>query len=176
MKTYVALIRGINVSGKNMIKMPDLISALQVAGLVNIRTYIQSGNLVFESQILDTAKLASIISARMKHHFGFEVQVVVMLQAELLSIKNENPFFKLQFPNNQLYVTFLETIPDTARLELLMQADFSPDEFVASGRAIYLCCKSGYGKTRLTNVFFENKLKMKATTRNWNTISKLCSM
>jgi len=176
MRTYVALLRGINVSGRNVIKMHNLCDALQGAGLENIRSYIQSGNLVFGSQINDTMDLASIISERIKQQFNMEIPVMVLLQDELFSVKNENPFILLQIPSHQLYVSFLEASPEPDRLALLMKTDFNPDELIVSGKVIYLWCKSGYGKTRLTNDFFENKLKMRVTTRNWNTINKLCSM
>lgn len=105
-----------------------------------------------------------------------EIPVMVLLQDELFSVKNENPFILLQIPSHQLYVSFLEASPEPDMLALLMKTDFNPDELIVSGKVIYLWCKSGYGKTRLTNDFFENKLKMRVTTRNWNTINKLCSM
>lgn len=177
MDTYIALLRGINVSGKNLIKMDSLASALTVAGLHNVRTYIQSGNIVFESGIADETDTALIIAENIRKKFGFIVPVRVLKQSELKHIRDDNPFIRLHgLPGDKLHLTLLSGIPDHALVQKIAETVYLPDEYIISGSAIYLNCPDGYGRTKLTNTFFENKLKVSATTRNWATIVKLCSM
>lgn len=177
METYIALLRGINVSGKNLLKMAPLAEALSETGLRNIRTYIQSGNIVFESGITDSLILGTVISEKIKERFGFETPVQVLSRNELIRIRDNNPFINMQgFPADKLHLTLLQSVPKVELPDKIAAVDYSPDAFVVSDNAIYLYCPNGYGRTRLTNTFFENKLKMNATTRNWATVVKLCSM
>jgi len=177
MESYIALLRGINVSGKNMIKMADLAAALSETGLGNIRTYIQSGNILFESENRDSGMLSALIWAKIKERFGFIVPVQVLSRNELNRIRDNNPYLNLRsLPEDKLHLTLLQAVPDPALTAKIAASDFSPDEFVVSGNAIYLYCPDGYGRTRLTNNFFENKLKVSATTRNWATVGKLCTL
>ncbi|MFH1119062.1 MAG: DUF1697 domain-containing protein [Bacteroidota bacterium] len=177
MQTFIALLRGINVSGKNLIKMAPLAEALTRAGLLNIRTYIQSGNIVFESDTEDKAVPGQLIAEKIRKEFGLSVPVRVLKQTDLRRIRDDNPFIGLHgLPEDKLHLTLLAGAPDPALVQRIAEGEYLPDEYTIKGEAIYLHCPDGYGRTKLTNTFFENRLKVSATTRNWATIVKLCSM
>jgi uncharacterized protein (DUF1697 family) len=177
METYIALLRGINVSGQKMIKMGDLIKALEELNFSNIRTYIQSGNIIFQCDKTDPSQLAVKIAGKISDHFRFEVPVVIRTLAELKQVSENNPFLVKRTEDvNKLHVTFLNKEPDPGDLRKAEENSFLPDEFIVSGKEVYLFCPNGYGRTKLTNTFFENKLKSTATTRNWKTIRQLLVM
>jgi len=177
MQTFIALLRGINVSGKNLIKMAPLAEVLTRAGLLNVRTYIQSGNIVFESDTIEDEDHGLLIAESIRKEFGFSVPVRVLKQSELKRIRDENPFIRFHgLPDDKLHLTLLSGIPDPALVLKIAEAVYLPDAYIILEKAIYLHCPDGYGRTKLTNTFFENKFKVTATTRNWATIVKLCSM
>ncbi len=177
MHTFIALLRGINVSGKNLIKMAPLAGVLTRAGLRNVRTYIQSGNIAFESDTKDDGGAGLLIAESIRKEFGFSVPVRVLKQTELKHIRDDNPFIQHHhLPEDKLHLTLISGIPDPDLVQKIAEGVYQPDEFIIRGGAIYLHCPDGYGRTKLTNTFFENKLKVSATTRNWATIVKLCSM
>lgn len=174
MKTYIALLRGINVSGHNIINMDALKGALGDLNFSAIRTYIQSGNILFETDRTDTNHLAKMIGETILEHFGCSVPVIIRNQPELEFISKNNPFLRGRLENTEnLYVSFLTETPEDTKVKKIMEIKFLPDEFIISGNEIYLFCPDGYGRTKLSNQFFENKLKTTATTRNWKTILKL---
>jgi uncharacterized protein (DUF1697 family) len=177
METFIALLRGINVSGKNLIKMAELSQALSESGVSNVRTYIQSGNVVFESGTDNPLVVEKHIQDKIRGRFGLEVPVQVVKRSELIHISNHNPFINDRaLPVDKLHLTLLNAIPDPLLVSKAGAGSFLPDEFVVNGKAVYLYCPDGYGRTKLTNTFFEKKLKVSATTRNWATITKLCEM
>lgn len=177
METYIALLRGINVSGKNLIRMELLVKAMTETGLLNVRTYIQSGNIVFESPEKDEERFAVLITEKIKERFGFIISVLVLQQKALIKIRDSNPLILDHgLPLERLYLTLLEKTPDTTLLDKILTIDYSPDRFLIRENAVYLHCPVGYGNSRLNNNFFENKLKVRATTRNWATVIKLCLM
>ena len=174
METYIALLRGINVSGQKMIKMGDLIKALEELNFSNIRTYIQSGNIIFQCDKTDPPQLAVMIAGNISDHFRFEVPVIIRTLAELEQVSENNPFLVKRTEDvDKLHVTFLSKEPDPVDLKKAEENSFPPDEFIISGKKVYLFCPNGYGRTKLTNTFFENRLKTTATTRNWKTIQTL---
>jgi len=175
--TYIALLRGINVSGHRMIKMEELKNVLSELNFTNIRTYIQSGNIIFDSEKKDPAYLEKQIEEKILNHFEFHVPVVIRTRSELDNIHKDNPFLgKRNEPVDKLHVTFFPEHPEKEHLKKIEELLFLSDEFVVSGREAYLYCPNGYGRTKLTNQFFENKLKLTATTRNWKTIETLLLM
>ena len=174
MVTYIALLRGINVSGHNMIKMDELKRVLGELDFTGIRTYIQSGNIVFGSNSDVPAVLAAGIAGKIRERFGFEVPVVIRTLQELDTISKSNPFLRDgNLDAGKMHVTFLPELPDPERTEKIMEYNFPPDEFAINGKEIYLYCPDGYGRTKLTPQFFESKLKISTTTRNWKTILTL---
>lgn len=168
---YIALLRGINVGGKKRIKMADLVEALEPLSLKNIKTYLQSGNVIFEYNSIDSDEIAQDIKDKIIDKFGISVNVIIRTEEELESIINGNPFVKN--PNieiDKLHITFLQKLPDSTVLDLKKSEN---EKFEVIGREIYLYLPNGYGRTKLTNNIFEKKLNTIATTRNWKTISKL---
>ncbi|WP_242929369.1 DUF1697 domain-containing protein [Pontibacter vulgaris] len=174
MATYIALLRGINVSGQKQIKMADLKVCLEEAGLQKVRTYIQSGNVVFEHESFEMQVLTNIIEQTILERFGFEVHVILTSPSELETILTGNPFLNgSQEDTNLLYFTFLSEEPAQANIEALSKYDYSPEAYSINGKLLYFFAANGYGKAKMNNNFIESKLKLKATTRNWNTINKL---
>ena len=173
--TYIALLRGINVSGHKKIKMPDLKAIFETLGFTNVRTYIQSGNVVFESNSAED--LGSKISAKIQEQFGFEVSVICRTAEEMEQVIKRNPYSEMVgFEAEKLYVTFLQETPSAEKLEALKAFTFEPEMYTVSGKEIYVYCFNGYGNTKLENSFFEKKLKVAASTRNWRTVNKLVEM
>jgi uncharacterized protein (DUF1697 family) len=172
---YIALLRGINVSGKRKIKMIDLRAMCEKIGLEEVQTYIQSGNLIFESSEETPSVLEQVLKEQIQAVFGLEVPVMVMSQAYLKEIAENNPFLK---KNNALdikllHVTFLAEKPAEDSIRVLREKDYGTDEFQVLEDRVYLYFPNGYGRTKLTNTVFEKKLQVAATTRNWRTVSKL---
>ena len=177
MKTFVAILRGINVSGKNKIKMDALKSSFLSLGFEQVQTYIQSGNVVFCYKQARAGNLAELINKQIHKDFGFDVPVLVLSAAQLGNIVSNNPFAgdenrEVQF----MHVTFLKENSTNVNEEKITSHVKAGEEFVISNGAIYLYCPHGYGKTKLNNNFFESQLKVSATTRNWKTTLKLLEM
>ena len=174
METYISILRGINVSGQKMIKMPELLKMYEALKFNNVKTYIQSGNVIFQTEKITCQDLEKNISKKIATDFHFEIPVLVKEKTELIVILKNNPFVnKRKEDVTKLHVTFLSQEPDQANLEKIKNGQYNGDEFILFGKTIYLFCPNGYGRTKLTNNFFENKLKMVATTRNWNTINQV---
>ena len=174
MQTYIAILRGINVSGHKLIKMDALKQLFEELNFKNSRTYIQSGNVIFESKKVDTKSLETKIEKQILKTFGFEVPVLVKEKEELKNVLDQNPFLtKRKEDPTKLHVTFLSTVAEQGYIDMLLQGEYQKDEFIISDKCVYLFCPDGYGNTKLSNTFFENKLKVKATTRNWKTVIEL---
>lgn len=168
MHTYISMLRGINVSGQkkvNIIKLKELYRSLKFK---NIKAYIQSGNISFESSETNITALISLIEKKIKQFFGFDVLVFIRTKYELQNTIKNNPFKDKDTAN--LYVTFLYEKPLNFQIEEVNKVKDKTEEFSISSREIYIFCPNGYGKTKLSNNFFERKLKVSATTRNWQTI------
>ncbi|KQS30771.1 DUF1697 domain-containing protein [Dyadobacter sp. Leaf189] len=171
---YIAMLRGINVSGKNMIKMSALAQLFTELGLGNVKTYIQSGNVLFSGKSTSEQELAAEISAGIKRVFDFQVETLVVSLPTLNAVLQGNPFINERNEDvAKLHATFLYQLPDAGQLAKIDPGKFLPDEFMLVGETIYVFCPEGYGRTKLTNNFFENKLKVTATTRNWKTVTEL---
>jgi uncharacterized protein (DUF1697 family) len=171
------MLRGINVSGHRLIKMDALKELFVALGCTDIQTYIQSGNIVYRSNINDVNLLSNTIKNAIANQFGFDVPVITLTANELRDISEQNPFLAdKQKEEAFLHVTFLSEKPDPALIASLDPQIFAPDVFKIVAKSIYLYCPNGYGNTKLSNTFFENKLKTTATTRNWKTINTLISM
>ncbi len=176
MNTYISILRGINVSGSKMIKMDALRKMYEGMGFKNVQTYIQSGNVIFQSKKTLAANLENKIAKEILENTNFEVPVLVKELDELKNVLNSNPFLdKRKEDINFLHVTFLSDTPQKENIEKI-KGEYSPDEFIISDKNIFLFCPNGYGKTKLHNNFFENKLKLQATTRNWKTITELVNI
>ena len=174
MNTYITMLSGVNLGNHFKISMDDLKSSYEALGFKKVRTYIQSGNVIFESGQSDIRKLAAIIKDKILKDFNFNVPVIIRDIHELKETTGKNPFMKNKgIDHDKLHVTFLQEEPVESIREKLNDINFLPDEFKLSGKDIYLYCPGGYGRTKLNNNFFERKLKMEATTRNWRTVNEL---
>ena len=177
MKTYISILRGINVNGKNLIKMKSLQEMYEELGFQNVRTYIQSGNIVFQSVEVNPDELEQTISDGIVKQFTANVPVLVLEVSELKSILEQNPFLTDdKYDISKLHITFLSKSPNKTFVDKIGDSSFLPDEYFIKGKAIDLFCPNGYGKTKLSNSFFENKLKVKATTRNLRTVMELVKL
>lgn len=160
-----------------MIKMDALRAMYEGLGFSHIQTYIQSGNVIFCCTETSTVSLENTICQQIAQTFGFEVPVCVKTLVELTEVLQNNPFIQAQTTDeSKLHVTFLSGQPEQARLDKLYEKQYDTDQFVVTNQIIYLLCPNGYGNTKLTNGFFENKLKLSATTRNWKTVNVLLNM
>lgn len=175
MNKQIALLRGINVGGKRKILMADLRSLLETLGFSNVITYIQSGNVIFDSiNNISNSKLSEIIHNAILDKFGFEVPVITRARSEFQEIINRNPFYNSDEMNiNNLFLTLLKDKPEEDDCEKIDSRNFEPDKFLISEKEIFLFCEGQYHKSKMTNNFFEKKLKVSATSRNWKTILKL---
>lgn len=174
---YLAFLRGINVGGHRKIKMKDLQLSLAKMGFDEVKTYIQSGNIVFKAAEDKADTLSKEIEARIVKDFGFEVKVIIKNRAQLKEIISNNPYLPDDSANiSKCYLTLLTEVPKKEQAEVLNALKFPHDEFHLMDNIIYLYCTNGYGKTKLSNDFFEKKLKQAATTRNWKTMLKMLEM
>lgn len=178
MTIYIALLRGINVSGHNKIKMVELKQLFIDLGFNEVTTYIQSGNVIFQSEELATNKIEQIIIEAIEKKFGYSIKVLVLTKNDLKTIFESNPFIQREnIDITKLHVTILKTKPETEGIEsienLIVTSD---DEFKILNKSVFLYCPNGAGNTKLTINLFEKKLKTVATSRNWKTITKLVEL
>lgn len=178
MPAYIAILRGINVSGRNLIKMTELKKMFEALHLDHVKTYIQSGNVVFSTASESATGIQDRIHQAILKTFSLDVPVIVLHSSDLVRVQQENPFLKNRNEDVlKLHVTFLGEEPAHDLVKKLSESgSFLPDEWFVDGKAVYLFCPSGYGNTKLTNNFFEKKLKVTATTRNWKTVNELVRM
>ena len=171
---YISLLRGINVSGKKKIIMKDLKALYESLDFQDMLTYIQSGNVIFKSDEAETILIEKIEKAIVQQ-YGFDVPVQIREVSHFGNIIKACPFSMLDLieEGTRVMVTFLEKEPCKENIEKLMTYVQEPEHLVLVGREVYLHCPNGYDKTKLNNNFIENKLKVKATTRNWKSVVKL---
>lgn len=172
---YIAMLKGINVGG-NPLKMDWLRQTCEELGLREVKTYLQSGNLVFSCG-QPASKVATLLKSRIDAHTVRPVPVVIRTSAEMGNIVASNPFLgRKGVAADKLHVTFLEKAPvkpDAARLDSLAG---QRDQYHLAGKEIYLHCPINYGETRLSNAAIEKTLGVSATTRNWSTVTTLLAM
>lgn len=172
MQTYISLLRGINVSGQKKILMTDLKALYESLGFSDVKTYIQSGNVVFSYKKNDAGKLQQMIFDKIKSHYGFEVPNLILNSAEVKEALAKNPYPNIEKP----YFTFLHELPVEENINELNKHIFDNEFYGLKGRVIYSHFPNGAGKAKITLNFFEKKLKVSGTTRNLNTSKKLLEM
>ncbi|OMD02238.1 MULTISPECIES: DUF1697 domain-containing protein [Paenibacillus] len=177
MTTYIALLRGINVGGNKIIKMLDLKAMFQALGFANVRTYIQSGNVVFESDEGSVSLLSGVIERQIHEVFGFEVSVIIRTLAEMENVIANDPF-QLSEPEEfkRWYVTFLSAEPSAEALDKLRTYENGPDKVRFDGREMYILYEVSVSQSSLFKVPFDKILGMPITARNWNTVNKLVAI
>ncbi|MCX6249092.1 MAG: DUF1697 domain-containing protein [Bacteroidetes bacterium] len=178
MTTYISILRGINVSGQKKVLMADLKELYASLGFTEVTTYIQSGNVIFKtSGDLSAGDLCNKIEKAIEGRYKFQVPVIIRNAGEINAILSSNPFLAEKgIDPERLHVTFLGKDPQPSELSAILKFDYPPDRFAIIGKEVYLYCPGGYGNTKLSNSFFENKLKVTATTRNWKTVGKLAEL
>jgi uncharacterized protein (DUF1697 family) len=175
MNRKIGILRGINVGGKRKILMADLKSMCEELSLKNVTTYIQSGNLIFNSD-KPNSELENDLERAIAEKYGFDVPVIVRTKKELENSINNNPFFDKDADIKQLHLTFLKEIPSKENLEKILTFNYDPDKFKIDSKDTFIFCSGKYHESKLTNNFFEKQLKIGATTRNWKTVMKLSEL
>lgn len=177
MRKYIALLRGINVSGQKKIKMAELRDLLEKAGLKEVQTYIQSGNIVFSSTEKDARKNAEIIEVTIENAYKFHVPTLVITHEFIASVLKNNPFIEDENKDQaKMYFTFLYSSPTPENLQKFNSYSFINEEVKLNKSIAYVYYVNGAGKAKLTGNFMENKLKVTMSSRNYNTVLKLIEM
>ncbi len=177
MITHLALLRGINVSGHNMMKMEALKTMLENIGFTNVRTYLQSGNVFVDSNEESASKVGFVIKQEIFKVFGHEVPVVVIAKQDLELCFKNNPFLKeKEVDSKKLYVAFVSIALKKESINDLKISQFKPDEASIDRKRIFIKYAVGAGKTRFDQKYIEKKLNVTATIRNWNTVTNLLNM
>lgn len=175
--SYVALLRGISVGPHKRMKMEALQRSLRELGFEDVKTYIQSGNVVFKTASPHTTRLANKIEKKLLSAFGFPVPVIVRTPAELKKVLQNNLFLQeAGMDSSKLHVTFLSGSTEKTVLKSLDTIAAGSDRARWNGKEIYLHCPNGYGETKLSNGALEKVLSVQATSRNWKTVTKLYEM
>ena len=175
MKPYVALFRGINVGGKNSLPMATLVSLLTDLGCRGVRTYIQSGNAVFESEVQDAGELAQAIRAAIGERCGFEPALFLLEPQDIEGAIRGNPFPEAEGDPQSLHVGFLAAVPSSPDLAGLESLRKDSERFHLTGRLFYLHAPEGVGRSKLAAAA-ERLLGVPVTDRNWRTVCKICDM
>jgi uncharacterized protein (DUF1697 family) len=177
MHSVVFLVRGINVGGHNPLKMDKLMKVCAALGFERVRTYLQSGNVVCSARNSAVADHANALARRIRRDCGFEVDVAARTSEALSAAVDENPFTRLPSIDPAfLHATFLAG-PVGARSLDAIDVPLAPGErALLLGDMVYLYCPRGYGNSKITNAFFEKILGVRATTRNWRTVTALEAM
>ncbi|MUU78755.1 DUF1697 domain-containing protein [Winogradskyella sp. HL2-2] len=173
-KRYIALLRGINVGGHKKVPMIELRTLLSKIGLVGVNTYIQSGNVIFQSEKTDTKALEDLIANSIANNFGFEVPVLVKTRLEFSTIFFNCPFDEEKKKDS--YFIMLSEEPGEQLVKKASQKTYTNDEYVIKKDCIYLFCENGYGRSKFNLSYFEKTLNVDATARNYKTMLKLLSL
>lgn len=174
--THLALLRGINVGGKNLLSMKDLVAIFAAIGCEDVRTWIQSGNVVFSARTAIAKQVPAAVSAAIEQRFGLRVAVVTRTARELAAVARSHPLDDPGVDAKTLHVGFLAAKPALARVRALDPERSPPDRFVVLGQELYLHCPNGLARTKLTNDWFDRQLGTTSTVRTWRTVQKLCEL
>ncbi len=174
--THVALLRGINVGGKNRLGMTDLSALVREAGGRDVKTLIQSGNVVFSAPARVASTFDEALTRAISARFGLSVPVIVRTVDELGRVAGAHPLAREGLGPKHLHVGFLARDPASDRVARLDQGRSPPDSFAVRGREVYLACPNGMGRTKLTNAYFDATLGSISTFRNWNTVLALAEL
>ena len=175
-KSFVALLRGINVGGRNRLAMTDLVEMAAEIGCRNARTYIQSGNVVFDASAAMVRRMPGLLSARIAERFAISSPVIVRSAEELVGAVRGNPYAASGVDEKTLHVAFLEGVPAKRHVAALDRERSPGDSFAVQGRDIYLHLPNGVARTKLTNAYFDSALTTTSTMRNWRTVLRLLAM
>lgn len=175
-RRHLALLRGINVAGKNRVPMEALRGWFEAAGCRRVETYIQSGNVVFDPPKKGLGGLAAKVEGALQKELSFSVPVVLRSGDELAAAVKANPFLAQGASPEVLHLVFLAEAPSPAAVKALDPNRSLPDRFAVKGKEVYLHCPNGYGRSKLSNAWFDSKLGTVSTVRNWRTVLELLAM
>ncbi len=173
---HVALLRGINVGGKNKIPMQDLVAMFTKAGCSEVRSYIQSGNVVFQGGQALAKRIPVLITQAVNKRFGYQIPVLTRTSEEIRKIVRTNPFLKSGADPGVLHVAFLADRPGAAAIKALDPNRSPPDEFKVRGGEIYFHCPNGVARSKLSNAYFDSVLNTTSTVRNWRTVLRVLEL
>lgn len=174
--TFVALLRGINVGGKNKLPMKDLVDLFTRTGCTEVRTFIQSGNIIFQAEPDDALEIPDRVTAQIAERHRLRVPVILRSVDQLRAVSSGNPFLQAGVSEEILHVMFLANRPDPVRVASLDPNRSAPDAFSVRGQEIYLKFPHGVAETRLSNSYFDSKLATISTGRNWRTVTTLLAL
>ena len=175
MSTWIVLLRGINVGGKNILPMNELVRLLQSLHLENIKTYIQSGNAIFRSSTEISPTLTANIATKIESRHGFKPHVLILSADQLENAIVSNPFPEAEAEPKTLHLFFLASAPAAPDIESLTEAKSPSERFHLRGQVFYLHAPEGVGRSKLA-AKAEKYLGVAATARNWRTVQKLWAM
>jgi uncharacterized protein (DUF1697 family) len=175
-RTYVAFLRGINVGGKNLVSMAKLAAMFEAIGCAAVRTYIQSGNVVFEATASLARRVPDAIGRAIYDEAGLTIPLVVRTSEELTNVSHANPFLARGTDPKTLHVAFLADVASAARVAVLDSKRSPPDEILVREREIYLRLPNGVARTRFTNAYLDTTLGTVSTLRSMSTVAKLCEL
>ena len=174
---YLALLRGINVGGKAKLPMKELSGIFAGCGATAVQTYIQSGNVVFEAASHTAAReCVARVTAEIARVYGYPGRIVLRSAQEMRECLAGNPFAGAGASEDALHVYFLADQAEAEAVKGLDPERSAPDKFVVRGREVYLFLPGGMARTKLTNAYFDSKLRTVSTARNWRTVGKLVEM
>ena len=177
MPTWIALLRAINVGGRNMVSMPQLRKALEADGFADVRSYVQSGNIVVRSSRRSANSVGKQIGGLIEREFGFAVPVVMRTPGELAEVIEANPFPDAAAERPKLlHVTFLDTDPDADGVDAIHSDDLTRDVCRVIGRQLYVDYVDGVHGSKLTLPYFSRRLGVDGTARNWRTVLALAEL
>lgn len=175
MNVYIALFRGINVGGHNKLPMQDIVKTLVELGFRNIETYIQSGNVVFESEETNRSVLTDKIRSGTEQRHGFAPDVVVLRSNELTQAIESNPYPEAEDEPKTLHLYFMKSEPQKPDLHRLEELKSANESYTLLGKVFYLHAPDGIGRSKLT-AGIEKALGVSVTARNWRTVTKIYAM
>jgi uncharacterized protein (DUF1697 family) len=173
---YVALLRSVNVAGHGRIAMDELRASFDTLGYTDVTTYIQTGNVLFTTGSKSEKGIASAVEERLAEDFGDSPAVLVRTVADFWRVGSASPYAKAGADPARHHVTFLATVPSKKALEAFTLPPSGRDELVIEGKEVYVHTPDGYADTKYTGTFLERRLGVVSTTRNWNTVTKLCEL
>lgn len=175
MTTCIAFLRGINVGGKNRLPMKDLSSIFEDAGCADVRTYIQSGNVVFDCPALDTSELAGRVAREIEKHHGFRPPIFLLHLDELREVVGSNPYPEAVSEPKSLHLVFLDDVPQGPHLDSLNALTSDCESFLLVGKTLFIHAPNGIARSKLFNGV-EKALQAKTTARNWRTVANVLEL
>ena len=177
MPIHIALLRAVNVGGRNLVGMSDLRALIESLGFTEVKSLLQSGNLVFRSGRRSVAGLERLLESEIKARFEFPIDCLVRTADQWQAIISANPFrAEAESDPNRLVVMFLKKVPEASDMQALAATVRGPEVVRDDGRHLYMFYPDGIGRSKLTGTLIEQKLRTRGTARNWNTVLKLAAL